>query len=73
MSRFPIRCFTCGKVIGDKEEKFNKMVEEKIEMKTILDDLKLTRFCCRRMFLGYQNLEDKINMFSKDNNKHNNY
>ena len=61
----PVKCFTCGKVIGNKEEEFSRLLKEKIDMKIILDKFKLDRFCCRRMFLGYENIEDKINMFSK--------
>ena len=60
----PVRCFTCGKVIGIYEEKFEKMLSEGIEMKEIFKSLRLERYCCRRMFLGYVNIVDQLLPFS---------
>ncbi len=57
----PIRCFTCAKVIANKGETFTKKVEE--EGKTVndaLDELKLERYCCRRMMITYVPLVDKL-------------
>jgi RNA polymerases N / 8 kDa subunit len=28
----PVRCFTCGKVIGNKWERFLKLIEEEVPM-----------------------------------------
>lgn len=53
MSLFPIRCFTCGKVIGNLYELYEKKITEKITAQEVLDELKVNRFCCRRMFLSY--------------------
>jgi len=50
MSLFPIRCFTCGKVIGHLYEKYEKKNDD---AEKILDELNVVRMCCRRMFLGY--------------------
>lgn len=52
MSLFPIRCFTCGKVIGNLYESYEKKIASNPAEK-VLDDLKIERMCCRRMFLGY--------------------
>ena len=82
----PVRCFTCGKVLGDKwnyykkkcEDKRNKMKNdvakddekdetvdtdkndlafyEKWGYGEILDELGLTRLCCRRHMLGHVEL-----------------
>jgi len=63
----PIRCFSCGKVIGDAYEKFVVRYEEykksvdagekpKETPKQILDDLELDRYCCRRMILSHVDL-----------------
>lgn len=43
----PVRCFSCGKVIGSKWEKFLKLQEEGKTVKEALDELGLERFCCR--------------------------
>ncbi|NVM30198.1 MAG: DNA-directed RNA polymerase subunit N [Candidatus Helarchaeota archaeon] len=59
----PIRCFTCGKVVADKWEPFNKRIREGEDPKAVLDDLGLNRYCCRRMILTYINLLDDISKF----------
>ena len=43
----PVRCFSCGTVIGSKWEKFLKLQEEGKTIKEALDELKVERFCCR--------------------------
>ena len=61
----PIRCFTCGKVIADKWEYYDKQVKD-IEnddtktdaeinefRSTLLDKLGLKRMCCKRMMLSH--------------------
>jgi len=73
---FPIRCFTCGKVIGALEEKYFSQLESGKDPKKILNALGVTRYCCRRMFLGHVNVIDKLLLFenntvttSKENSK----
>ena len=58
----PVRCFTCGKVIGNKWETYLNLVNgaEMSEMKA-LDELGLTRYCCRRMLLTHVDLIEKLN------------
>jgi DNA-directed RNA polymerase subunit N len=61
----PVRCFTCGKVIGDKWEDFNKRVNKNREdAKKVLNSLGVTRVCCRRMLLSHVDLIDEIIHFS---------
>lgn len=43
----PVRCFSCGQVIGSKWEKYLKLVEEGKTKAQALDELKVERFCCR--------------------------
>ena len=77
---FPIRCFTCGKVIGDCWTKYLEIVEDeknkeqqsgeesyqvlnknyamlndklKTPQSKALDQLHMTRYCCRRHFLTH--------------------
>tara|TARA_B100001179_G_scaffold149320_1_gene108465 strand:+ start:49 stop:285 length:237 start_codon:yes stop_codon:yes gene_type:complete len=47
----PIRCFTCGGLIADKFEDFQKGVKSGEDSAKILDSLGIKRYCCRRMFL----------------------
>ncbi|KAJ4322793.1 DNA-directed RNA polymerase II subunit L [Neodidymelliopsis sp. IMI 364377] len=57
----PIRCFSCGKVTGDLWERYMVMLtqENKLEVEA-LDDLGLTRYCCRRMILTHVDLIEKL-------------
>jgi len=72
----PVRCFTCGKVIASKwetycekvaesekveppESKFHKNFDPNMKGK-ILDDLGLTKICCRRHMLGHVDIVDII-------------
>ncbi len=63
----PVRCFTCGKIIGDVYEKYKvrkKAYDEAVKAgekpketpKDILDDLGVNRYCCRRMILTHVDL-----------------
>jgi len=45
----PVRCFTCGKLIGDKWETFSQRVRAGDRPPKVLDELGLRRYCCRRM------------------------
>lgn len=56
----PIRCFTCGALIGDKWEPFISRVEGGENPKDVLDDLGVTRYCCRRMLLSHIEAIDDI-------------
>ncbi len=66
----PIRCFTCGKVIGDSYKEYKKRYDEykkavdagekpKEYPKDILDDVGIDRYCCRRMILTHVDLIDE--------------
>ncbi|MFB0557933.1 MAG: DNA-directed RNA polymerase subunit N [Candidatus Bathyarchaeia archaeon] len=56
----PVRCFSCGKVIGDKWEPYARRVTRGERPGDVLDDLGLTRYCCRRMLLSHVELIDEI-------------
>ena len=59
----PVRCFSCGKVIGHLWEEYKKRVESGEDSKKVLDDLGLTRYCCRRIFLTHKDLIKDIMKF----------
>ncbi len=56
----PVRCFSCGKLVGDKWEPFSKRVAAGEPPKEVLDDVGVERYCCRRMLLSHVNLIDDI-------------
>lgn len=61
----PIRCFTCGKVIGSLYDEYQRRLDEgKKSSKEILDSLGLDRYCCRRMIVSHVDLIDEIIPFT---------
>ena len=62
----PVRCFSCGKVVGDKWEDYNRRVEAGENASDVLDDLGVTRYCCRRMLLSHTEILDDVLKFHKD-------
>ena len=60
---FPVRCFTCGAVIGHLWEDYKKKLEEGLTPKQALDELGIKRYCCRRMFLTYKSIIDEFAHF----------
>ena len=56
MSSFPPRCFTCGKVISHLHDDYLKRLVEE-DSDSILDDLKIGRPCCRRMFATHVDID----------------
>jgi DNA-directed RNA polymerase subunit N len=56
----PVRCFTCGTVIGEIYEKFLQRVEMGEKPDEVLDTLGLERFCCRKMIVAHANLIDEV-------------
>ncbi|KPJ00657.1 DNA-directed RNA polymerases I, II, and III subunit RPABC5 [Papilio xuthus] len=51
----PVRCFTCGKVIGNKWEAYLGLLQAEYTEGTYC-----TRYCCRRMLLGHVDLIEKL-------------
>jgi len=62
----PVRCFSCGKLVGDKWETFSKRVTAGEHPKEVLDDLGVERYCCRRMLLSHVDLIDDILEFHEN-------
>jgi len=57
----PVRCFTCGNVIGNKWETYRSLIEDQgITPNVALDMLGLRRYCCRRMLLTHVDLIDRM-------------
>jgi len=55
----PVRCFTCGKTIASQYEEYKKRVDAGEDAKGVLDSLKITRYCCRRMLISQADLIDE--------------
>jgi len=61
----PVRCFSCGKPIGSKWEEYCKLLKEGKTVKEALDELKLTRFCCRGAIMSHVENIDIIGKYIK--------
>jgi len=59
----PIRCFSCGKVVGHLWEEYNKRINTGESSEKVLDDLGLDRYCCRALFVGHVDLIKKVGKF----------
>lgn len=55
-----MRCFSCGKVIGDKWDAYIALLVQGKEEGVALTELGLQRYCCRRMVLTHVDLIEKL-------------
>eukprot|EP00515_Schizochytrium_aggregatum_P004622 CAMPEP_0202044778 /NCGR_PEP_ID=MMETSP0963-20130614/270_1 /ASSEMBLY_ACC=CAM_ASM_000494 /TAXON_ID=4773 /ORGANISM="Schizochytrium aggregatum, Strain ATCC28209" /LENGTH=69 /DNA_ID=CAMNT_0048609317 /DNA_START=71 /DNA_END=280 /DNA_ORIENTATION=- len=60
----PVRCFTCGKVIGNKYEDYMSLLSEYSEA-YVLNMLSVNRYCCRRMLITHVDLIVKLLNYNK--------
>ena len=49
----PIRCISCGKPVSAYFDEYNRRLADGEESKDILDDMGITRYCCRRMLISH--------------------
>lgn len=61
----PIRCFSCGKPIGQLWEKFKKKVDSGEEPAKVLEELGVERYCCRAALLGQADMLPEVTKFKK--------
>jgi DNA-directed RNA polymerase I, II, and III subunit RPABC5 len=54
----PVRCFSCGKVVGTLEIRIEALLKEGKEFAEIFEILKLERYCCRRMVMSSVDLNE---------------
>lgn len=60
----PVRCFTCGKVVGEHWEAFQTRTQNDDEDPAdVLDDLGIERHCCRRMLVSHRDLVDVVSPY----------
>lgn len=48
----PIRCYTCGKVLGNKWLVVERRLAEGMSMKDVYDVIGVSRYCCKRVVLA---------------------
>ncbi|KAL1894096.1 DNA-directed RNA polymerase II subunit L [Ceratocystis pirilliformis] len=62
----PIRCFSCGKVTGDLWERYLDLIHDGVNDGDAMDQLNLTRYCCRRMIMTHVDLIEKLLKYTPD-------
>ncbi|KAH8080938.1 DNA-directed RNA polymerase, subunit N/Rpb10, partial [Filobasidium floriforme] len=60
----PVRCFSCGKVVGNLWEKYLQLLASELSEGEAMDKLGLKRYCCRRMILTHVDLIEKLLMYN---------
>lgn len=53
MATFPVRCFTCGKVLRGWCNYEEKVITNKQSQDVVLDEMGYIRACCRRMYITH--------------------
>lgn len=56
----PVRCYSCGKVVGNLYEAYKVLLENDYTEGEALDALGLDRYCCRRMILTHIDLIENM-------------
>lgn len=56
---FPVRCFTCGAVVGHLYEQYKSGLKDKTA-EVVLDELGVDRYCCRRMFISHVDIVPNV-------------
>ena len=54
----PVRCMTCGKVLGNKWECIDKLLEDGVELKDIYEMINVSRYCCKRTIMTSVDVSD---------------
>ena len=57
---FPIKCMSCGQVIGHLWEPYRELINKGKTPEEAFEALGIKRYCCRRMFVGYVELNKEV-------------
>ena len=56
---------SCGTPVAHLWDEFTSRVEKGEDRKKVMDELGLTRYCCRALFLGHVDLLEIASQFKK--------
>ena len=56
----PVRCFSCGSVVGEKYEEFVKRVKKGETPEKVMNNLGVRKYCCRRMIFSHVDFMEEI-------------
>ena len=63
----PVRCFTCNNIIAQKWDEYSLRISNGQNEASVLNDMHITRFCCRRMFLTHVEVINDIVFYGNTN------
>ena len=61
----PVRCWSCGKPIGQLWEEYKKKIDSGEDSAKVLEELNLERYCCRAVLLGHADMLPEVSKFKK--------
>ncbi|MDD5416571.1 MAG: DNA-directed RNA polymerase subunit N [Candidatus Aenigmarchaeota archaeon] len=61
----PVRCMSCGRVIGQLWETYKKKVDEGEDPKKVLDELGIKSYCCRSHFITHVDVAKDVMKFKR--------
>ena len=61
----PIRCFSCGALIAHVYKPYLEMLEKGESSEKAFKDLRIERFCCKRMIVSHVDLIDELLKFPR--------
>ncbi len=63
--QIPVRCFGCGKPVGQLWEDYQKRTAAGEDAGKVLDALGVERYCCRAVLLGHADMLPEVTKFKK--------
>jgi len=60
-----VRCWSCGKPIGHLWQEYKDRVDKGEDAGKVMDELGLSRYCCRASMLGHVDLIDTTAQFKR--------
>ena len=61
----PVRCLSCGKPLAQLWKEYKERTSKGEEIKKVLDELILNRYCCRALLMGQKDLVEVAARFKK--------
>ncbi len=61
----PIRCFSCGRLIAHVYKPYLEMLEKGETAEVAFKELRIERFCCKRMIVSHVDLIDELLKFPR--------
>ena len=61
---FPVRCFTCNKVIGNKWYTYKNLQDTGIQIEEVFKRLGIDKFCCKRHFTNHIEIIDELLLYT---------